>query len=190
MVTASKTSFSVTKGFKKNLVETSVGMTLLLVLLGFDKSSGCGHVEHPLCSSTTRGNLIKQTPNLMFFSLFTLWLIFFSFIFFYLVLICHFSALPISPFTVSPSLSLVIQLLSLSIFSLCVFLLFLLYCSLVHIFFHQFLPSTFCLAFSALLFPHSVLSSSSSLLHHKVDGWMIHSSLCPRTVVILILLLS
>lgn len=59
-------------------------------------------------------------------------------------------------------------------------------------------PSTFCLAFLfSLLYCHLYFSpsflsssSSSSLLHHKVDGWMIHLSLCPRTVVILILLHS
>lgn len=38
--------------------------------------------------------------------------------------------------------------------------------------------------------PSVLFASSSSLLHHKVDGWMIHLSLCPQTAVILILLHS
>lgn len=58
-----------------------------------------------------------------------------------------------------------------------------LYCSPVHSLFHQFPLQIFIWpsSFSALLSPlfHSLsvpASSSSSLLHHKVDGWMIHLS--------------
>lgn len=84
----------------------------------------------------------------------------------------------ISPFSGSP-LNPIIQLHSLNL--LWVFGLFPLYCSLVYsLFFPDFLlqlsisPS---LLFWPLSFPPSVLSPSS-LLHHKLDGWVIHPSLC------------
>lgn len=67
--------------------------------------------------------------------------------------------------------------------------------SCTHIFIY--FPFKFVPCLSLLLFccplsfsPSVLFASSSSLLHHKVDGWMIHLSLCPQTVVILILLHS
>lgn len=82
-----------------------------------------------------------------------------------------------------------------SLYLVFVFALFLPYCSLVLSFSSippqlSVSPSSFSLLYCPLHFSPSVLFSSSSLLHHKVDGWMIHLSLCPRTVVILILLHS
>lgn len=132
-------------------------------------------------------------------------LIFYAFCLFSLVSICPFAVLLtpysfFSPLGASLHLSLSPPPLNPmiqphSLYLVFVFALFLPYCSLVLSFSSippqlSVSPSSFSLLYCPLHFSPSVLFSSSSLLHHKVDGWMIHLSLCPRTVVILILLHS
>ncbi len=154
--------------------------------------------------------IVSKLNHAYCFSLFLhfICLIFVIFCFFSLVSICPFSVLltPLllfSPLCLSTSHSVLCRSVpaqshdsaSLPLFglSMLTFSSLLLPCALS---FSSIPPSTFCLAFlfsllyCPLYFSPSVLSSSSSLLHHKVDGWMIHLSLCPRTVVILILLHS
>ncbi len=89
---------------------------------------------------------------------------------------------PLSPMILPHSLHLILAFLLFPLYSPCA------------LSFLSIPPSTLSrllsLLYCPLYFSPSVLFSSSSLLHHKVDGWMIHLSLCPRTVVILILLHS
>lgn len=175
----------VTKVQKTNNINQRAGGEVLIYCLTLNKSTHCSFLSLPF--------------PLTFFFVFLISLLPLSVLLLPLLLSPHSLSLHLSPSppTLPPSsvprFSLTPFLFGLSIVAffspLC--------CSRTQSLFHRFPPSTLCLAFPLfpllwcpLHFSPSVLFSSSSLLHHKVDGWMIHLSLCPRTVVILILLHS